>query len=292
MNRRHGQLIVWVLLLGALNLAGRVTADRPVRLASEVDVSSASIALSDLLSPDAPEELRTAASAIALGSAPEPGAVRRIARMEIDQALSDDSQLRAEIVVPDEIAVRRAAHRVTSSQIAAAIRTALGPDSSIALSKAGELLREPIYFSGDDPGLTISQIQFDPLHRVTRLKLWTSKEPENLPFFVTIPGRLKVPADLAIDGDTNDRSSIPAAGPAGFSQGPVGVRRGFRSTEKLVKTGVESSLVIEGSDYRITSTVIPLEAGALGDQIRVRDPVRRRVLTAQVVGPGMLRGTL
>lgn len=288
----NAKLVVWVLGFAALNLSAGVPADQQVRLPSEVAVSSPSIALSDLLPLEAPEELRSAARTIGLGAAPEPGTVRQIARAEISQILAGNPGMLAEIVLPDEIIVRRTSHRLSNQQIAAAISAAVGADASAALSRSAGLLQTPIYFSGDEPGLKITQIDFDPLHQVTRLRLWTSKEPENLPFFVTVPGRLHGPDDLAIDNDPNYGSPVAALEPVGSAQGSTITRRRAHSAEKLVKTGVETMLVIEGSDYRITSTVVPLEAGALGEQIRVRDPVTRRILTAQVAGPGLLRGTL
>lgn len=57
----------------------------------------------------------------------------------------------------------------------------------------------------------------------------------------------------------------------------------------LVEPHVPASLVIADDAIRIQMRVLPLGKAALGETVRVLDPVSHRVLVAQVAGQGLLR---
>ena len=50
----------------------------------------------------------------------------------------------------------------------------------------------------------------------------------------------------------------------------------------LVKVGMPSELLLRGKNFRGSMTVIPLESGRLGDELRVRDPGTHNILRATV----------
>jgi hypothetical protein len=50
----------------------------------------------------------------------------------------------------------------------------------------------------------------------------------------------------------------------------------------LVKVGMPSELVFRGKNFKGSMTVIPLESGRLGDELRVRDPGTKNILRATV----------
>ena len=50
----------------------------------------------------------------------------------------------------------------------------------------------------------------------------------------------------------------------------------------LVKVGMPSELVFRGKNFKGSMTVIPLESGRLGDELRVRDPGTQNILRATV----------
>jgi flagella basal body P-ring formation protein FlgA len=56
----------------------------------------------------------------------------------------------------------------------------------------------------------------------------------------------------------------------------------------LVKANVPSELVLLGKRFRGRMTVIPLESGRLGDEVRVRDPETRDILRATVTSRNQL----
>lgn len=56
----------------------------------------------------------------------------------------------------------------------------------------------------------------------------------------------------------------------------------------LVKVGMPSELVLRGKNFRGSMTVVPLESGRLGDEVRVRDPGTHNVLRATVTNINQL----
>jgi Chaperone for flagella basal body P-ring formation len=264
----------------ALAVATTAPPAPPVMLLSEVDLKTRTISLSDLLPATALNALRVEGAKVPLGPSPMPGAVRVMTREEIKSALLNDPELQAEVSIPVEIMLRRLCRPVTPEDVSSAIGVALGHETAGGLSDIS--LSAPVYFTGDDPGLEVTEIRFDAVQRVTRFRLWTSNEPENLPFYVALPGNLK-------GATTPVRHSAQAAvGAQKASIGP-GVAPG---AVLLVSAGVAARLLIEGANYRITSTVVPLQSGSLGQTIRVRDPVTRKILNVKVAAPGVVTGSL
>jgi hypothetical protein len=300
MRRLLAQLVFISLGASAVALAASPSADAPVALLSAVDLKTSIVRLSDLLPPDAPAPVRAAGDAISLGSAPRAGSVRRLSRGEIERALVDQPQILAAISIPADVAIRRVHRQLSPAEVATAISTALGREDAVDPSKLN--LQLSTFVTSDNPGLEVTGIDFDAFHQVTRFRLWTAKEPENLPFYVTIPGRQMgskaMPPSLAgIEARAAARSEAqPTVSAHSESVHPAiaagGVKPSGNSPEMLVKAGIPTQLVIEGADYRLTSTVIPLQAGALGQEIHARDPLTHKILSAQVAGPGLLKGSL
>lgn len=299
-------------LRAASQAAGRVS------LVAHAEVRANVVTLSDLLPAGAPGDLRAEAAQIALGSAPEPTSTRRISRAEIENAVLSNPDLLAEITIPDQVAVGRSHRALTTRELEAAIRAALGRepgDDGRALKFGPLALAAPVYVTSDDPGLRVTEIRFDPLRHETRFRLWTSKEPRNLPFYVTLPSDAKFPALVA----RRDLVASQPVGPADFeverraatsggsatlpltpadlagleTRTPLrageAVNRSMFTQAVLVEPGMPARLVVKGNGFRLETTVVPLERGVLGQQIRVRDPDTHRILAATVVAKGVLR---
>src|SRR5215471_836143 len=187
MRRLSIQLALVCLGATAVALAASPSAGAPVTLLSEVDLKTNNVRLSDLLPAEAPASLRAAGDTVALGHAPVAGSARHITREEIEHALVDQSQTLAAISIPADITIRRVHHRLSPAEVAVAISSALGREN--ALDPAALNLQLSTLVTCEDPGLEVTGIEFDAFHQVTRFRLWTTKEPENLPFYVTLPGR-------------------------------------------------------------------------------------------------------
>ena len=267
----------------ALALSAPLPAAPPVMLLSKVEIGTQTVLLSDLLPENTLAALREAGAAISLGSAPMPGRSRIMTRSEVQATLAANPQLAASLWIPVEITVRRTCHMVSPEQVSAALGLGLGKGGAEGVTDLS--LLTPVCFSGDDPGLEVSNVEFDPLQRVTRFRLWTSKEPRNLPFYVTVPGKLD---DAA--------ARVPRAGGSAFrtaaSSSDPKHAAAQAGNATLVKAGIAARLVIQGPDCRITMVVVPLQSGVLGQQLRARDPLTRRVFSAYVAGPALLTAAL
>lgn len=66
---------------------------------------------------------------------------------------------------------------------------------------------------------------------------------------------------------------------------------GPKLAPKLVRPGSAAVLTLESKNIRLKVPVVCLEAGALAQQIRVRDPETQKILQATVVGPARLQAT-
>jgi len=267
----------------ALAFAAPPPVTRPVVLLSEVEIATKTVLLSDLLPETALAPLREAGATISLGSAPVPGRSRIVTRAEVQATLAANPPLEASLWIPLEIMVRRTCHLVSPEQVSAALGVALGRGGSEEPLDFSPLT--PVCFSGDDPGIEVSNVEFDPLQGVTRVRLWTSKEPRNLPFYVTLPGRLDEPAaGVHTAGRSASKTMASSSDPK-----HAGAKM---DNTTLVKAGVAARLVIQGPDCRITTVVVPLQSGVLGQQVRARDPLTLKVFSADVAGPGLLTAAL
>jgi len=286
------------------------------RLCETVTLAGPMVRLSELLPTDAPGTLRSRAAAIVLGSAPQPGLVRTVSGMEIKSRLMDAPDLLERLAIPDRIVIQRSYRALSTSELLQVIRLRLGaqatPDS-MNWSSGDLKLPAPVYVTLDDPGLEVTRIELDPWRRETKFRLWTSKEPSILPFWVTLAHDVKIstlvarhniPAgseaqavDFQVEervGTPDGQSPVTASDLRGLqTRAPVQsgqpVTRSMLAPVVLVEPGRPAKLVAEGAHYRISTIVIPLQVGFLGQQIRVREMDSAHILSAEVVGRGELK---
>jgi hypothetical protein len=139
----------------------------------------------------------------------------------------------------------------------------------------------------DDAGLEVKHIGFDSIRRQTVFELWTSHEPQYLPFEVTTR---RDPQSLGFSSS----AEVPGEGGGGGSRGQgrmleQGVSRPRSKAPVLAKPGRPATLVMLRQNARIITTVVPLQPGTMGQVILVRDPATARVMSAEVVDEGLLR---
>jgi len=138
-----------------------------------------------------------------------------------------------------------------------------------------------------DMGLEVKRIGFDPIRHETVFELWTSHEPQYLPFEVTTRrdprswGFSPRPEWNMGEADGPSRNGNPTMG--------LAMNRARSKPPVLAKPGRPATLVMLGPNVRITTTVVPLQPGSKGQCILVRDPSTARVMKAEVVDEGLLR---
>jgi len=102
---------------------------------------------------------------------------------------------------------------------------------------------------------------------------------ECLPFYVVLHFSGKQDAPAMIE------RMYPVASPARAASNPV-------RPNWVVRTGQRATIVLQGENLRATTSVICLQNGQRGESIRVSSLDRKRIMVGEIVGPGLLHGTL
>jgi hypothetical protein len=257
-----------------------------VELLREVTVSGARVLLSDLLPAGSDRSVRAQAENVSLGAAPQPGTLRTIERSGIVTSMTANPGLLEEIAVPERVEVRSGARALMADEILAAIRGALREESVVdadRISARDILIQSEVFVRESDSGLEVLSSQFDPGMQRARFLLRASRDPNVLPFYVvatlprsSVPSR-NVPAGMGTTVtvravDELPRLAAPQAKPA-----------------ILVSPGENATLVMASASVSLMADVVPLERGALGQQILVRVADTGKVFRAKVDGRAHLQ---
>jgi hypothetical protein len=244
-----------------------------VQIQRAIQVEGEMVKLSDFLPPDAPRGLGEICRQVVLGEAPLASSRRVISRVQIEQQLRQFPSTLQQLVIPDQVIVTRKRRRLSSAEILRAIETCLARrqlDGFRTPSLKGLGLQAPVFVTQPDPGLEVRRVDTDFVQRKTRFLLCASKEPQMLPFFVTIGG-------------------LPGVRSAGAAVDKVKIRPQATSLPMvLVEVGKPAKLIFETPTLRMTVLVTPLESGVQGQLVSVRNPDTQRVLKAEVVGAGLM----
>lgn len=164
-----------------------------------------------------------------------------------------------------------------------------------------------------DSDLLIKQAEYDVARDVTVFWLVSAKSGNVLPpLMVTVHKQRSMPMMVAkrdLRGgeavSMNDfvaatqssgnillpASRLWAAIPSPISSDPAPKKPAIKATPNpvlLVKVGIPAELIVLGKNFKGGMTVIPLESGGRGDELRVRDPGTRNVLRARVTSVNQL----
>lgn len=135
-----------------------------------------------------------------------------------------------------------------------------------------------------DAGLQVKRIRSDTFRDAIVFELRAAQEPQFLPFEVTLRDRPEIIAKLSqrlSKGGGNFQTENPSLA--------QGVRIVHTRPLILAKPGTPATLIMLGQNVRITMAVVPLQPGAKGQSILVRDLSTERVLTAEVVDQNLLQ---
>jgi hypothetical protein len=286
-----------------------------IRIPKFAEVQGETIRLSDLLPPDAPADLEQLAARIALGDSPEPARQRVLSKDQIELQLREFPSIREQLELPERLIVFCKQRRLSPDEIWTAIESFLAAEG---LSAMGALLKKlptyqaAVFVTKQDAGLVVKQMEPDRVRRQVRFLLWTSNEPQVLPFYVT----LEEPPGTAGGLWSSHADAAPAANlavnPEGlgkteeesFTRLLLGSRSGVPAHKArltppvappaiiLVSKGNPAKLVVETQTLRMTTLVTPLESGAKGQVIRVKNLDTQRVFKAEVVGKDLLQAEL
>jgi hypothetical protein len=255
--------------------AGRESHPDRVWLLESAEVTQEKITLADLLPASTPSSLQEGAARMSLGSAPQPGSSRTLRGYQIERQLRSSPDILALLAIPDRIVVTRAFRAISHAEIARAIEAALneeGFSGNGPLNPGNVELEAPVLVTRDDLGLKATRLEYDRLEHRAVFRLWASKEPHLLPFYVSVdslPGADLLAGRGALSGKS--------------------VMRGSAQPRVLVKPGKPVRMLGEGRNFRFSTIVVPLQPGRKGEIIRVRERGTRRLLKAEVTGEGILK---
>ena len=284
--------------------SGQAPRKTPVALLASVSVPGDLVTLADLLPPSADVSLRRRAGDIVIALAPQPPSRRILAPDDVSRAPRMTPQLLSRITIPERITITRAAREITREEICDAVRRVLAKNGfaqAPGLLPAQIVPAVPVLITVDDPRLEVLRMHLGNESESAQFELWTSAEPTVRPFEVAVRDfpaltnwikshdasppaapALLVAAKLHVAG-RNDSSQTDKSTPSLFPERPT-----QRRTNWLVVPGNTAALLLQSPNMRVHTLAVPLENGALGQRIRVRNLSTGAVLEAQVVGPGNL----
>jgi hypothetical protein len=301
------RLGIWWGLVGlALAPLGACGANAPIVLVAEASVAGDAIVLADLL-PGGPlaARVRDLAAGVALGSTPALGAARRLRGAVVAEAI-EQSGLRAdEFAIPDVIVVERVGRALDGAEICAAIQAAVGKFSLSSGGEAAVLAMRPEEMVWDtalrvalgNAGLQVQEMFVDLSTRRANFRLVTNSGA-GVEFAVA--GRVAARARRiqetsletnSLSGETRLRRLVGPRGETDVSEGgsrTPGVSDQFLNLPVAIAAGGLGQIWLHSDNSSIVMQVKALQAGRVGETIRVRLPQSGRTMRAVVTGPAAL----
>jgi Chaperone for flagella basal body P-ring formation len=255
---------------------------RALPLRESVEVGPGVLSLADLLPAGAAgggcPELYRAAARVSLGAAPRAGSERVLDGREIRGRLEQIENSAASgregwswlAQTPERIVVRLAGARKSCAEVADFLAQAQARQGLTANDAEwrGELNCGGAGSVPQSAPIELTKTAWNPLLQRWEFALRCLRAGQCVPFLVWARG-------------ANGEASLPAIAPGAAPDREAAVKRGQRAT-----------LTWDESGIRIVLPVTCLEAGAVGQSIRVRLDNGRTTLRAEVAGAGALRVSL
>jgi hypothetical protein len=298
------------IFLGMLNLvfAPLGSAARKIALVTEVSVVADAIVLADLLPGGGMvERVREVARGVKLGSTPQLGTPRRLRGTAVAEAI-EQSGLRADdFAIPDVVVVERAGRPFDGAEILATIQAAVGEFSLSSGGEAAVLAMRPEEMLWDtalrvalgDAGLQVREMFVDLSTRRASFLLVTNSgtgvEFAVLGRIAAKTSRVREISESALQdsGGANLRHFVGPKRDNRVSNstaipGKAGVSDEFLNLPVAIAAGGLAQIWLHSENSRIVMQVKALQAGRVGETIRVRLPQSGRTMRAVVTGPAEL----
>jgi hypothetical protein len=274
-----------------------------VGILANAEVGDSGVTLADLLTAKTCPALRSAAAALWLGNAPQPGATRIFVGSEIRRALDQINhdqfafnpafnpaldpltlsgslhQALADAHIPERIVVRRSGSRASCREIRDSISRALRARDSTSSQDlppleldCGSARQIP-----EGSALELTRVFWDPALRGWEYSLRCVRPSDCVPFLVrqvSTPAYPGVAWLLPLDSHAKSNRPQTASSPL------------------AVQVGQTATLFWEQDGIRAVLPVTCLDRGPVGGLVRARTKNGNRILRAEVVSPGVLRAAL
>lgn len=288
-----------VVLISAMVAAGsqRCGAEQACREAAveaSVEAGPGELTLADLLARGACPQLREAAARVSLGAAPRPGSVRVLEGREICRLLetlgggSANLGNTSGMQIPERIVVKRRGATKSCAEIAQFVA---GAASAQDMTNVPSRWREDLDCAAargipEETPLKLTKTSWSAASERWEFLLRCARPEDCVPFLVWVhePKASFAGMAWARRGTGQGVSASTESAPR--------LRTGVSRAERLVEPGQTATLTWDQAGIRVVLPVICLDAGALGEVVRVRLKSAARILRAEVVGAGTLRASL
>ena len=237
---------------------------------TSVDATREDLTLADFLPSEACPRLRQAATQVGMGKAPRAGAVRVIEGQQMRALLMELASANAgnttSLQIPDRIVVRRAGATKSCVEIADFLAGAAQDGRLSSHSWRNNLECGAIQGIAEDAELELIKTDWAPGLRRWEFLLHCVRAEDCVPFMVSARDSQRLQGNSP-RGASSAESSASAAGFA-----------------LLVKPGETAMLTWDQAGIRVTLPVTCLDAGGLGQYVRVRLRSTPQILRAEVVG--------
>jgi hypothetical protein len=277
-----GMALMSGVLLATMPQCAAQTACAGVSVRASVDAAREDLTLADFLSSETCPRTQQAAAQVSMGKAPRAGAVRVVEGQQVRALLaglvSDHAGSTASFQIPDRIPdrimVRRAGATKSCVEIVDFLAGA-GPSQDGRLSShlwRNNLECGAIQGIAEDAELELIKSDWDAGLRRWEFLLHCVRPEDCVPFMVSArdPGQGSSPY-----GASSAESSARIQSSAGFAL--------------LVRPGETAMLTWDQAGIRVTLPVTCLDAGGLGQYVRVRLKSTPQILRAEVVGNGAVQ---
>jgi hypothetical protein len=253
-----------------------------VTVPASVEAGPDGLTLADLLRGACPQWLDPAAQ-VSLGTAPRAGSVRvldghavRGLLQELASAGLSPKEI-AGIEIPPRIVVRRAGGTKSCAEIARFVANAASARGDEGAPGGLQQNLDCAAARGvpEEASLELTKTAWNAVLQRWEYSLRCAHSGDCVPFLVSAEQKTAVTQGLAL------RRLAASAEPASISAASLPVKRGQTAT-----------LIWDQAGIRVVLPVTCLDAGGLGQFVRVRFKNAPRILRAEVVGEGMLRASL
>jgi hypothetical protein len=190
--------------------------------------------------------------------------------------------------IPERIVVRRRGAAKSCAEIAEFVA---GSAAAEDMAKLDSRWREDLDCAGaqripENAPLELGKSGWSAALERWEFALHCARPEECIPFMVWVPGSK---AEVAPKALAQTEATRRASASGEFAQGLGG---GANGAQRLVKAGQTATLTWDEAGIRVVLPVTCLDAGGLGQFVRVRLKNTARTLRAEVVGRGTLRANL
>jgi hypothetical protein len=282
-------------MLAAVSLECRAEqACAEVAVEGSVDAGPGELTLADLLTQDTCVQLRSEAARVSLGAAPQSGSVRildgRAVRQQLEVLAGAVGSVGKTVgmSVPERIVVKRRGETKSCAEIASFVA---GAATAEVMAKVPNRWREDLDCAAargipEETPLALAKSTWNRTLERWEFALGCARPGDCVPFLVWIHE-----PKTSVTGTAGSHSG--AARPVDVSgETPARWRPAVSRAERLVAPGETATLTWDQAGIRVVLPVTCLDAGALGQFVRVQLKNAARILRAEVVGAGTLRASL